>query len=152
MSPDELQRHYRKGLCFYCHKPGHLTKACPKKSNSSVSLVQINTSTQSYKFIQVKAKTFTTSQTVGAFIDTRAEESFINATLAKDLGLKATNESVKVIMGNSSQNLGFRCATKLSLKIGQNLYPAFPIILKGLPHLMILGDLWSQRHGAILNF
>ncbi|KAJ9054616.1 hypothetical protein DSO57_1012466 [Entomophthora muscae] len=62
-----------------------------------------------YKFIQVKIRTSTTSRTVGAFIDTRAEESFINATLAKDLGLEATSKSVKVIMGNSSHNLGFRC-------------------------------------------
>ncbi|KAJ9062755.1 hypothetical protein DSO57_1007414 [Entomophthora muscae] len=55
-------------------------------------------------------------------------------------------------MGNGSYDLGFKCLTKLPLKIGQNFYPALPIILNGLPHPLILGDSWSQNHGAILNF
>ncbi|KAJ9089951.1 hypothetical protein DSO57_1007770 [Entomophthora muscae] len=54
MTPEELQRHYRQGLCFYCHEAGHLTRACPKKTPAPVSLAQINASSQSYKFILVK--------------------------------------------------------------------------------------------------
>ncbi|KAJ9071756.1 hypothetical protein DSO57_1033864 [Entomophthora muscae] len=53
MIPEELQQHYCEGLCFHCHKEGHLTRACSKKSTSPISLAQINTSSQSYKFIQV---------------------------------------------------------------------------------------------------
>jgi len=29
LTPPELERHLREGLCFRCHKPGHLRRQCP---------------------------------------------------------------------------------------------------------------------------
>ena len=31
MSLEERERHYKEGLCFYCHKKGHSVNTCPKK-------------------------------------------------------------------------------------------------------------------------
>ena len=31
MSLEEWERHYREGLCFYCHEKGHSVNTCPKK-------------------------------------------------------------------------------------------------------------------------
>ena len=31
MTLEERERHYKEGLCFYCHEKGHSVNACPKK-------------------------------------------------------------------------------------------------------------------------
>ncbi|KAJ9053376.1 retrotransposon-like protein 1 [Entomophthora muscae] len=105
MTPEELQRHYREGLCFHCHKAGHLTRACPKKNPAPISLALINTSSQSYKFILVSVNVRGTIQKLKAFIDTGVDESFIDANLAQELGLSASEDYLQIIMENSTKDI-----------------------------------------------
>lgn len=30
LTPDEVKSHFREGLCFHCHEPGHRSSICPK--------------------------------------------------------------------------------------------------------------------------
>ncbi|KAJ9073015.1 retrotransposon-like protein 1 [Entomophthora muscae] len=108
MSSNKLQCHYQDGLCFYFHEAGHLPRAFPKKNTPPVSLAQINTSAQSYKFIQVTIDRAGIKRQVKAFIDTGADESFIDTNQAKELGLKSSERSLQVTMGNSSLDTDVR--------------------------------------------
>ncbi|KAJ9087978.1 hypothetical protein DSO57_1027665 [Entomophthora muscae] len=141
MTPKELQQHYCKGLCFHYHKAGHLTRACLKKNTAPVSLAQINTSSQSYKFIQVTIELLGNKLQIEAFIDTGADESFIDAGLAKELGMTASERSLQVVIGNSSLDTGYECEQELLLTIGHNLYPLSLILLPRLPHPPYTGQL-----------
>ena len=33
LSPENAER-YKKGLCFYCNKPGHIARGCPDKAKT----------------------------------------------------------------------------------------------------------------------
>jgi hypothetical protein len=35
MSPEENEQHCRKGLCFNCHEPVHVSRNCPKKNGAT---------------------------------------------------------------------------------------------------------------------
>ncbi|KAJ9090062.1 hypothetical protein DSO57_1006456 [Entomophthora muscae] len=108
MSPEELQRHYREGICFHCHKAGHLTRVFPKKNPAPIFLAQINASSQSYKFILISVNVKATLQRLKTFIDTEADKSFIDADLAQELGLSAYENCLQIIMGNSTNDKGYK--------------------------------------------
>ncbi|KAJ9067012.1 hypothetical protein DSO57_1003718 [Entomophthora muscae] len=55
-------------------------------------------------------------------------------------------------MGNSSLDTGYKCEQELLLTIGHNKYLSSLILHAGLPHPLILGDSWSDKHGLILNY
>lgn len=47
MSPEEQQRHYKQGLCFNCHKTGHISRDCPeKKKTGRPSKAQVAATTE----------------------------------------------------------------------------------------------------------
>ncbi|KAJ9065181.1 hypothetical protein DSO57_1022352 [Entomophthora muscae] len=140
MSPEELQRHYREGLCFHCHEAGHLTRAYPKKNFTPIYLDQIKAFSQSYKFFLVSVNVNGTLQLLKTFIDTGVDESFIDAELAQELGLNTSGNCLQIILGNSTYDKG------------NNAYPPSFILLKGFLHPLILGDSWSDRQDFILNY
>ncbi|OAX31752.1 hypothetical protein K503DRAFT_787641 [Rhizopogon vinicolor AM-OR11-026] len=43
MSPEENARHRKKGLCFNCHEPGHVSRNCLKKNGAGKSSYGKNT-------------------------------------------------------------------------------------------------------------
>ncbi|KAJ9071572.1 hypothetical protein DSO57_1035657 [Entomophthora muscae] len=115
-------------------------------------LAQINASSQSYKFILVSVNFKGTLQRLKAFIDTGADKSFIDADLAQELSLSASENCLQIIMGNITKDKGYKCKQYLPLVIGSNTYPLSLILLKGLSHPLILGDSWSNKHDLILNY
>lgn len=43
MSVDAQQEHRKRGLCFYCHKHGHLARDCPDKKKTPFQTRQVTT-------------------------------------------------------------------------------------------------------------
>ena len=35
LSQEDQDRHFKQGLCFICHKAGHIARECPDKKKSS---------------------------------------------------------------------------------------------------------------------
>ncbi|KAJ9054689.1 hypothetical protein DSO57_1011479 [Entomophthora muscae] len=93
-----------------------------------------------------------TPSTELSLVQLQQDESFIDADLAQELGLSASENCLQIILGNSIKDTGYKCEQELPLVIGNNTYPSSLILLKGLPHPLILGDSWSDRHGLILNY
>ena len=118
-----------------------------------ISLVYINNSNNPHKssasYTNIKIK----KTQIKAIVDSGAEVTLINQSLAKRLNLQITksDDTIRYIAANN-QVLPHTGFTLLDIEIGQWKTKQKAIVVKDLSADILLGTDWLKQHGVILNY
>ncbi|KZT74181.1 hypothetical protein DAEQUDRAFT_660899 [Daedalea quercina L-15889] len=93
MAPKERQRHQELGLCFYCHKQGHLFRQCPerdKKRKENPKRRQPRITQSKALYIPLTVRGVHKDIDIEALIDSSVMATYIRPRLVIKLRLSTT--------------------------------------------------------------
>lgn len=162
LSREERQQRQQEGQCFYCEEKGHLAVVCPARRSIRVS----NSKTSrpaSRSLTNVMVIHHAVPTEIRAFIDSGADESFMDWGLAKRLGLRTERLERTIKAQDLNGNYLFTIThgtepVELHLQDNQEIMTFFLFdssshaLILGLPWLLCYNPHIDWRSGEIMGW
>ncbi|XP_072771297.1 uncharacterized protein KIAA0040 homolog isoform X2 [Nerophis lumbriciformis] len=153
LTQEERQRRQLEGRCFYCGEQGHLVATCPIKRPIGVSLQTTSTPIKR-TLIRIQVKNHTVTN-IGALIDSGADESLMDWSLAAELGIKS-EPLARPIRAKALDGKELFVITHVTELIRINIKDHEEKIrlylFKAASHTLILGLPWLFQHNPQIDW
>jgi len=161
LTREERERRRRGGLCLYCGQVGHFVSRCPVKGRGSPVagelLVSRTTrlSPNQRPLFHAQLLLANGPQTLATFIDSDADDSFIDEDLVRQLGIQQVPlpcpVPVNALDGHLLGTVTHQTTPVRMLLSGNHHETIRFLILRSPQHPLILGHPWLRRHNPHID-
>ena len=150
---EERERRRRTRACFSCGAEGHVCSRCPMRRprpQSRVAAFQLDSSNRRRTCLPVTLEWAGRAKKTSALLDSGAEESFLDATVAAQWGVPLVEVSKPIVASSlNGQRLGriTKATRPLRMKISGNHQEEISLLIIDTPHSpVVLGHPWMAKH------